>query len=60
VITKTNAIGNADGMTWAASNRLRYLGAPLVAPDFAAEGETSVFRMVAQVQGGIPPRREPH
>ncbi len=60
MITKTNAIGNADGMTWAASNRLRYLGAPLVAPDFRADGDNSVLSMVAQVQGGIPPRREPH
>jgi len=60
VINMTNALGNTDGMTRAASNRLRYLGAPRVAPDFAVEGETSVFRMVAQVQGGIPPRREPH
>ncbi len=59
MITKTNALGDADGMTWAASNRYRYLGAPLVAPDFDVAGETSVFRMVAQVQGGIPPRREP-
>lgn len=60
MINMTNAIGTADGMTWAASDRHRYLGAPLVAPDLAAEGEKSVFRMVAQVQGGIPPRREPH
>ena len=60
MITMTNAIGNADGMTWAASNRFRYLGAPLVAPDSLAEAEKSVFGMVAQVQGGIPPRREPH
>ena len=60
MITMTNAIGNADGMTWAASNRFRYLRAPLVAPDSLAEAEKSVFGMVAQVQGGIPPRREPH
>ncbi|MGI8723718.1 MAG: hypothetical protein ACR2JG_16030 [Geodermatophilaceae bacterium] len=60
MITKTNAIGNADGMTWAASNRLRYLGAPCIAPDFAADVEKSVHSMVAQAQGGIPPRREPH
>lgn len=60
MITKTNAIGIADGMTLAASYRLRFLGAPLLAPDFRAEGDNSVFSMVAQVQGGIPPRREPH
>jgi len=60
VISNETAIGTADGMTWAASNRFRYLGAPLVAPDLRADGEISVFRMVAQVQGGIPPRREPH
>lgn len=57
--TKTNALGNADGVIRAASNRLRYLGAPRIAPVFAAEGETSVFSMADQVQGGIPPRREP-
>ncbi|MDQ3717361.1 MAG: hypothetical protein M3381_15325 [Actinomycetota bacterium] len=56
MITKTNAISIADGITWAASNRLRYLGAP----DFAGAGEKSVLSMVAQVRGGIPPRREPH
>ncbi|MBA3411624.1 MAG: hypothetical protein H0U15_12475 [Geodermatophilaceae bacterium] len=60
MITKTNAIGNADGMTWAASYRPRFLGAPVLAPDFRADEENSVFSMVAQVQGGIPPRREPH
>ncbi len=60
MITKTNAIGTADGATWAASRRLRYLGTPLLAPDFVAEGDNSAFSMVAQVQGGIPPRREPH
>ncbi|MBA3799373.1 MAG: hypothetical protein H0X18_09860 [Geodermatophilaceae bacterium] len=61
MITKTNAIGTADGMTtWAVSGRLRYLGTPLLAPDVIAEGDNSVFSMVAQVQGGIPPRRDPH
>jgi hypothetical protein len=60
VITETNAIGTADGTTWLASNRLRYLGAPLLASVKGAEGDDSVFSMVAQVQGGIPPRREPH
>lgn len=60
MITETNAIGNADGQTWASANRLRYLGARLLAPVFAADGEKSVLSMVAQVQGGIPPRREPH
>ncbi len=60
VISNETAIGTADGMTWAASNRFRYLGAPLVAPDSLADAEKSVFGMVAQVQGGIPPRREPH
>lgn len=60
MIIKTNALGNADGVIRAATTRFRFLGAPLVAPDSVVEGETSVFRMVAQVQGGIPPRREPH
>ncbi|MDQ3505186.1 MAG: hypothetical protein M3446_05725 [Actinomycetota bacterium] len=60
MITKTNAIGTADGTTWTASCRLRYVGAPLLAPDFVADGDNSVFSMVAQVQGGIPPRRDPH
>ena len=56
--------GNVDGTDcspWVASNRLRYQGAPLLASVIGgAAGEKSVFRMVAQVQGGIPPRREPH
>lgn len=60
MITKTNAIGMTDGTTWAASNRLRFLGVPGNAPMFTADGEKSVLSMVAQVQGGIPPRREPH
>jgi len=63
VILTFNAIGIADGSdraVWAASNRLRFLGAPLLAPDFVAAGDSSVLSMVAQVQGGIPPRREPH
>lgn len=60
MITSTSASGVADGTTRAASNRFRDLGAPLVAPDFRADGESSVLSMDAQVQGGIPPRREPH
>ncbi len=60
MITKANAIGAADGMTWTASCRLRYLGAPLLAPDFVVDVDNSVFSTVAQVQGGIPPRRDPH
>ncbi len=60
MITKTNAIGNADSMTWVASNRLRLVGAPRLAPICIAEEETSVFSMADQVQGGIPPRGEPH
>jgi len=56
----TNAIGIADGQIWAASYRLRFTGAPLVAPDFVADGDNSALNTVAQVQGGIPPRRDPH
>ncbi|MEJ7771484.1 MAG: hypothetical protein WKF51_06245 [Geodermatophilaceae bacterium] len=60
MIIKTNASGIADGMTWATSGRLRFLGAPITAPESVADGDKSVHSMVAQVQGGIPPRREPH
>lgn len=60
MITDTNAVGIADRLTWAASHRLRDFGAARLVPSFLAEGEKSVLRMVAQIQGGVPPRREPH
>lgn len=60
MITETNAISVTDGMNRAASNRLRFLGATSVTPFYSADGEKSARSMVAQVQGGIPPRREPH
>lgn len=60
MITETIAISVTDGMTRAASDRLRFLGATSVTPIDSADGEKSARSMVAQFQGGIPPRREPH